>query len=144
MTIATYDVNNHILVVDGQRIHEAGTDKLVTIEYTTDRFSLTVGVGGSVVRNKINNLTGMATLSLLYGSLGLAILDGFRRKDDENGGGVFSFSITDIGSGTEVVSADAWVEAFGSIEHAGEEPNIEVKVRLKSMSLDMGIYPGLS
>jgi hypothetical protein len=141
--MATYDMNKIFLLVGGQRVTGAGDGDFVSIEWNSDRYESTVGADGTHVRSRLNDNSAMATISLMYGGNGNPLLDGFRRKDDDSGGGEFAFSMIDIESGTEIVSTTAWIEAMPGPAIGRTVPALEWKARLKDAGAVFGALPGI-
>ncbi len=94
------------IIVDGYADGEG-----LSVEFNEDAFSLTVGIDGKAVRNKILNRSARVTLNLLASSATNDALNAVYQLDQvvPNGAGVAPLAIRDHNGRSLLTSPAAWI-----------------------------------
>ncbi len=94
------------ILVDGLADGEA-----ITVEFNEDAFTLTVGIDGKAVRNRMANRSGRITLNLIGSSATNDALSAVYNLDQalDNGAGVAPFILRDHNGRTLITAAECWI-----------------------------------
>lgn len=108
-------VYNPKLVVasaNGQEIVGPGDTDFVSIEWNADLATPVAGLDGGLNIDIINDTTALVTVTLMKGSRGSVLLDGFRRLLEQGeSGAFFAFACRYIPTGETWTAKTAWVQS---------------------------------
>jgi len=110
-SFAHYSASNVTFVFGGIIADGLADGESINVSFTEDAFTLTTGIDGKSVRNKILNRSATITLTLLASSATNTALSTVYNLDQlaSNGAGVAPFVLRD-GNGTTVLSAPyCWI-----------------------------------
>jgi hypothetical protein len=106
-----WDAANVSIVFGGILIDGFADGEGASITFNEDAYTLTVGIDGRAVRNKMNNRSARLTLNLLGSSATNDALSAVYNLDQaiNNGAGVAPLIIRDNNGRTVITAAEAWV-----------------------------------
>jgi hypothetical protein len=120
MSITTYSPEKIDVIVNGVRIHGFAEGSLVSVESSSDTFTLVVGADGEPGRSHNPDKSGTITLTLKSDSDSNDYLSGLALADELSLVGTFPVLVKD-GNGTSLTTTDtAWVQKQPTAEHARE------------------------
>lgn len=101
--------------------------EFVTIEFTTDAFTSTVGSDGEVVRNRSNDYRATITVKLLQSSSSNDLLSAIYESDRlaRNGAGVGALMIKDNQGRAIYTASEAWIRKHPDISFDREATSRE-------------------
>lgn len=127
----TYSSAQIIMTIDGIPITGYADGDFLSVTQTSPRYTSKTGADGAPTRSKSADRTASATVTLMYGSEGSALLDGYKRLGDGQQPDTFEFVVTDVLSGSTVVS---------SIAYISEEPDFVAGLEVGTEAWVMMLY----
>lgn len=125
MATRTYDPGEHLCSFLAVPLSAWGTDTFIMASRAEDAFSMTVGAGGEVARNRNRNRTGSVTVTLLASSPENDLLSAIAVADELRGEGVGPLFVKDRLGTTLVHAENAWIRKMPDLERAKETGQIE-------------------
>lgn len=105
-----YDFRQVAVLVGGVPIEGFADGDSISVERTSDGYTMSVGLDGEGVRSKQNNDSATITLTLMAGAPANAILQGLYEVDELSGVGTFPLAITDLRGSFLCATDAAWVK----------------------------------
>lgn len=120
-----FDPSKFNIIVGGSLINGFADGTFVNIEYTSDIWTMTPGIA-NVVRVNQTDKSASITLTLQKGSIGNAILDGFKKLDEASGLGLFNFQAKDLLNPGNIYTAKiAWIRRTPPFSASKDAPTLE-------------------
>ena len=120
--MATHDARNVVSVFAGLPLSGGyAKDEYLNIEQTNDSYSIQVGSTGEVCRTRMNDRSGMATVSLQGSSLLNDAMSTILELDRLTNAGVGPFMAKDLNSLALAISPDAWIKKPPAMVYSGAE-----------------------
>ncbi|MEK4062198.1 MULTISPECIES: phage structural protein [unclassified Paenibacillus] len=127
----TYDPMDVAVIVGGVFLTGFGED-LVTVAKDEERFTVSVGAQGDVIRNKVNNPLGTITITLQRTSPQCAYLDGLANSDK-----LVPVSVMYSGDPKETNTAtEAYVKKPADREYGSEAGDKEYEFQCLDLSMN--------
>lgn len=105
----TYNSSQVIVTIDGIPIEGMADGDFFGISQNSPRHTYKVGADGDVTRSRSADRTARATITVMQGSNGSVILDGYKKKGDAGDDDTFTLDVIDVESGGTVSSGEAWI-----------------------------------
>lgn len=139
--VRTYDPKQAILVIGGVPIGGYADGTFISVERSSDTFEKVSGADGVVSRSKLNDFSGMLTVTLAQTSPSNDVLSGFAIVDEETAAGVVPIIIKDVGGSTAIFSAKGWIKKPANVEFGKSISNREWTLDLADMQFFVGGNP---
>ncbi len=114
MLLKIYDPNQVAFSVGGFTLSGFADGSMITVRQKSPAFASVVGSDGEVARSKSNDRRLEIVCKLIQTSASNAYLSGLHTTDinSDNGAGVTSVNLVDLGGGTIVQGSQAWVVQY--------------------------------
>lgn len=109
MGAKTYSSSQVIITINGISIEGKADGSFFSNTQNEDRYTLKVGADGEGTRSRSANRSSQATISVMQGSNGSVILDGFKKQGDAGADDTFVLDVIDVESGSTLSSGTAWI-----------------------------------
>ena len=109
MGVNTYDPGKVIVSVAGVPLSGFAPDSMVEADREADTWGKVTGITGETARVRSRNKSGEFKVSLLQTSTMNDLLSAIHAADEATGAGIVPIGMTDLGGGTTLVSAEAWI-----------------------------------
>jgi hypothetical protein len=138
MSLATYDPRKITVTLGGTIVTGYADGTFVSVERTSDAFTMVTGADNLTTRTKTNDKSGTLTLTLQQTSVSNDIISGFASLDETANVGVFSLLVKDVLGTTLIQARSAWVRKLPVIEYGNELSNREWLIDFTDSSIVAG------
>lgn len=139
--LATYDPGDVIFTFNGAVISGYAEDSFISVERTSDLYTMKTGGAGDVVRSRSRDRSATITFKLLQTSPANAILQAFADADQQ-GLGVGPVSVTDLLSTNSLCHGQlAWISKLPNAEYGKEAGEREWKIQCSNLEMAIGGNP---
>lgn len=136
--VKTYDPSKVICTFKGIPLGGFPDGTFIKVSRSSDLWTKSTGTDGDVTRTKSLDKSGEAMLTLDQTSLSNDDLSEEYRKDELENGGIGTFTVKDINTKTELVSAKAWIRKIPDVEFGKETSSREWAFDLASVGVFIG------
>lgn len=138
MAVKTFDPKQVVLAFGGVPISGYADGEFISIEQTSDAFTMSSGADGDVSRVRNNDDTATLTLTLAMTSPSNDVLSGFLEADKRTGAGVVPIAIKDLSGRTTAASGNAWVRRAPTANFGKEVSTREWTIDIANLVLLVG------
>jgi len=133
-----FDPKKYNVVVGTSAVSGFADGTFIVIEANSDTWVKTTGSDGLTIRVRQNDDTANITLSLLYSSPSVKILENYRTLDLNTSGGYFNFLAVDsLNPGNSHISAKAWIRRPPTMTGSKEAPVLEYLIDTAEMQFNL-------
>ena len=118
MAVKTYDPKANVISVGNLLISGFAENKFLSAKRMEKTFDSKAGCDGEVARSKMNDRRGEVELTLLASAASNDALSALAQLDEQTGGGVGPFQLSDQNGTTLLHSPNCWIEKYPDTELA--------------------------